>query len=171
LNKASRRAVEIAEELADGVVSAKRRAAAVRAAIEAACAAGAGFDVAADMAYKCALNDGGYAANWTVGNGPEFATEAAMVRDIVGNPFRSRSALDSGILSWNDCCVPRVAASIYAEGDFSLERMGVLADALEEAGADSVLLDHLRGPGPHVRGCRALDAAMLEAPPRHATAP
>jgi len=34
----------------------------------------------------------------------------------------------------------------------------VLADALEEAGcAETALLDHLRAPGPHVRGCWALD--------------
>jgi hypothetical protein len=34
----------------------------------------------------------------------------------------------------------------------------VLADALEEAGcADADILGHLRGPGPHVRGCFVLD--------------
>jgi hypothetical protein len=33
----------------------------------------------------------------------------------------------------------------------------VLADALEEAGADAALLDHLRGPAPHVRGCHVVD--------------
>jgi hypothetical protein len=34
----------------------------------------------------------------------------------------------------------------------------VLADALEEAGCgDGELLGHLRGPGDHVRGCRAVD--------------
>jgi hypothetical protein len=36
--------------------------------------------------------------------------------------------------------------------------MGVLADALEEAGCtDADLLGHLRGPGPHFRSCWALD--------------
>jgi hypothetical protein len=35
----------------------------------------------------------------------------------------------------------------------------VLADALEEAGCtDAALLDHLRGPGIHVRGCWVVDA-------------
>jgi len=34
----------------------------------------------------------------------------------------------------------------------------VLADALEDAGcADADLLEHLRSPGPDVRGCWALD--------------
>jgi hypothetical protein len=36
--------------------------------------------------------------------------------------------------------------------------MPVLADALEDAGCgDAELLGHLRGPGPHARGCFALD--------------
>jgi hypothetical protein len=41
------------------------------------------------------------------------------------------------------------------------ERLGVLADCLEEAGCgDGPLLAHLRSPGPHVRGCWALDHAL-----------
>jgi hypothetical protein len=37
-------------------------------------------------------------------------------------------------------------------------RLAVLADALEDAGSmDAELLEHLRGPGPHVRGCYAVD--------------
>jgi hypothetical protein len=36
-----------------------------------------------------------------------------------------------------------------------------LADALEEAGcADADILSHLRGPGPHVRGCWAVDLLL-----------
>src|SRR5262249_31573220 len=39
--------------------------------------------------------------------------------------------------------------------------LAVLADALEDAGcADAELLGHLRSPGPHVRGCWALDAVL-----------
>jgi hypothetical protein len=41
------------------------------------------------------------------------------------------------------------------------ERLAVLADALEESGCtDADILGHLRGPGPHVRGCFALDALL-----------
>jgi hypothetical protein len=37
----------------------------------------------------------------------------------------------------------------------------VLADALEEAGVrDTLLLKHLREPGPHVRGCFVIDAIL-----------
>ena len=50
------------------------------------------------------------------------------------------------------------------EGNFVSEldpaRLAVLADALEEAGADAELLAHLRSAGPHVRGCSALDAIL-----------
>jgi len=45
-----------------------------------------------------------------------------------------------------------MAQAIYADRDWST--LPVLADALEDAGcADQELLEHLRGPGPHVRGC------------------
>jgi hypothetical protein len=38
------------------------------------------------------------------------------------------------------------------------ERLALLADALEEAGcSEAAVLEHLRGPGPHVRGCWVVD--------------
>jgi hypothetical protein len=40
-------------------------------------------------------------------------------------------------------------------GHLDPTRLSILAGALEEAGC--AILGHLRGPGPHVRGCRALD--------------
>ena len=40
-------------------------------------------------------------------------------------------------------------------------RLAVLADALEEAGCtDAGVLNHLRGPGPHVRGCWVIDLCL-----------
>lgn len=42
------------------------------------------------------------------------------------------------------------------DGDDSV--LPILADALEDAGCeDTSVLQHLRGPGPHVRGCWVLD--------------
>ena len=39
--------------------------------------------------------------------------------------------------------------------------MPILADALEESGCDDAeVLDHCRGPGPHVRGCWVADLVL-----------
>ena len=46
-------------------------------------------------------------------------------------------------------------------GRLDATSLAVLADALEEAGAtDADLLNHLRGPGPHVRGCWVIDLLL-----------
>jgi hypothetical protein len=59
-------------------------------------------------------------------------------------------------LVWNDGTVTRLAQAIYEEEAF--DQMPILADALEEAGCTNAdLLAHLRDPGPHFRGCFALD--------------
>ena len=43
--------------------------------------------------------------------------------------------------------------------DFSA--MPILADALQDAGCDNAdILDHCRGPGPHVRGCWVVDLVL-----------
>jgi hypothetical protein len=47
------------------------------------------------------------------------------------------------------------------EGTLEQDRLAVLADALEEAGCGvEEILGHLRGPGPHVRGCHVVDTLM-----------
>ena len=45
-------------------------------------------------------------------------------------------------------------------GTLDPKRLAVLADALEEPGGDGELVAHLRGPGPHVRGCFVLDVLL-----------
>jgi septal ring factor EnvC (AmiA/AmiB activator) len=48
------------------------------------------------------------------------------------------------------------------EGTLDPTSLAVLADALEDAGCDQAdLLGHLRGPGPHVRGCWAAEERDL----------
>ncbi len=50
---------------------------------------------------------------------------------------------------------------ILPSGHLDAARLGVLSDALEEAGcSDAGILTHLRSPGPHVRGCWALDLVL-----------
>jgi hypothetical protein len=48
---------------------------------------------------------------------------------------------------------------MYESRDFSA--MPILADALQDAGCDSVdVLTHCRGPGPHTLGCWVVDLAL-----------
>jgi hypothetical protein len=88
----------------------------------------------------------------------EKAAQADLLRDLIGNPFRGVS-VEPGWLGWDGGIVVKLAQAIYEERAF--ERMPVLADALEEAGCtDTDILDHLRHPGPHARGCWALDLVL-----------
>ncbi len=78
---------------------------------------------------------------------------------LFGNPFRGARTIDPACRAWNGGTVPRLARIIHAH--LAFDRMPLLADALEDAGcADAELLGHLRGPGPHVRGCRAVDLLL-----------
>jgi hypothetical protein len=90
----------------------------------------------------------------------------SLVRDIFGNPFRPQAPLHPSVRAWNGGIVNLLAKAIYEErslptGTLDVQRLGVLADALEDAGsADAELLTHLRSQGTHVRGCWALDAIL-----------
>jgi hypothetical protein len=91
--------------------------------------------------------------------------QAYFLRDIFGDPFRPVS-LAPAVLAWNDATVVRLAQAAYdqrqlPEGTLDNGRLAVLADALEEAGCtDADILGHLRGTGPHVRGCRPVDLIL-----------
>jgi hypothetical protein len=67
------------------------------------------------------------------------------------------------VLQWNGGIVVRLTQAAYEQrslpdGRLDASRLAVLADALEEAGCDEQdVLGHLRGPGPHVRGCWCVD--------------
>jgi hypothetical protein len=75
-----------------------------------------------------------------------------LLRDLIGNPFRPVAVASA----WLTPTVRALAQGVYEERAF--DRLPILADALEEAGcADPDLLGHLRGPGPHVRGCWPVD--------------
>ena len=89
--------------------------------------------------------------------------QADLLRDLFGPlPFRP-VALNPAWLTFQDGAIRKLARAVYEErelpgGHLDNGRLAVLADALEEAGChDADLLGHLRGPGPHVRGCWVLD--------------
>lgn len=84
----------------------------------------------------------------------QFAQEQ-FLRDLFGNPFRPTAADPA----WLTPGVLELAGAIYDEGAF--DRLPALADALEAAGChDPDWLGHLRGPGPHLRGCWAVDLVL-----------
>jgi hypothetical protein len=92
--------------------------------------------------------------------------DLAFHRDIIGPlPFRP-VALNPAWLSWHDATIPQLARAVYEDrglpsGHLGNHRMAILADALEDAGCtDQDILGHLRGPGPHVRGCFAVDLLL-----------
>jgi hypothetical protein len=81
-----------------------------------------------------------------------------LIRDVIGNPFRP-VAVDPSLLAWNDGAILKMAKAIYDERAF--DRLPLLADALEDAGCtEADTLAHCRGPGPHVRGCWAVDLLL-----------
>jgi hypothetical protein len=89
-----------------------------------------------------------------------------LLRELFGPLLFREVKIDAAWLAWNGGTAPRLAAAAYEErslpeGTLDPARLTVLADALEEAGcSDAELLGHLRGPGPHVRGCWMVDLLL-----------
>ncbi len=109
-----------------------------------------------------------YAVSAVAGTDAEVAverqTQGDLMRCIMGNPFRPiglcATRVTPGLLS--------LAQTAYVErhpgsGYLAPSRLAVLADALEEAGcSEQAVLDHLRSPGPHVRGCWPVDLVLAK---------
>jgi hypothetical protein len=92
----------------------------------------------------------------------EWAIQCDLLRDIFGNPLRSLPQIAPSLVDLHGSTFFRLALAAYEErelpsGHLEQARLGVLADALEEAGADDELVGHLREPGPHYRGCWVVD--------------
>jgi hypothetical protein len=161
----SRRAVEVAERYADGLATEAERLAADRESADAVrpyndmsspawiAQASAGLSTATELA-------------WEVVRRPHAwlppATQATLLREVFGNPFRPPWALWEGmtgdkpaefawrikalqpLLHWHDGTVPSMAQRIYDERRW--DDMPILADALIDAGCeDGDLLRHCRG--------------------------
>ena len=85
-------------------------------------------------------------------------SHADLLRCLFGNPFRP-TVLEPDWLTRHDGKVLQLAQAFYDMG--ALDRLPELADALEEAGChDTEILAHCRQPGPHVRGCWAVDLVL-----------
>jgi hypothetical protein len=87
---------------------------------------------------------------------------SGMLKGIFGNPFR----LVSIEPTWQTPTVLAIAHAAYENrnlpaGTLDPDRLAVLADALEDAGCTSAdILNHLRQPGEHVRGCWVVDLLL-----------
>jgi hypothetical protein len=168
IRKRSQRAVEVAERFADGEATAAELASAHDAAfanedawgVRTATERETNVTYALERAVWASQEDAWQAADYVlcVASNRE---EADLLREIFGNPFRPVRAD-----RWRAApAVADLARAAYDErllpsGELDPVRLAVLADALEEAGAGGALLAHLRAPGPHVRGCWAVDLLL-----------
>jgi hypothetical protein len=102
--------------------------------------------------------DGACDATFTAGyvSPPDLrSVRGHLIRDIFGNPFRP-VAFDP---RWRTADALGLARAVYEDRAF--DRLPLLADALMDAGcAGEQILDHCRGPGPHVRGCWVVDLVL-----------
>jgi len=166
----SRRAVGVAEALADGaagpdeLAAAKTGAAAAyrlarrrtgprahRHSLAAPLAAQAVAGRAAFDPYETELLRGAQDRKEKV----ERTARAHLVREVFGNPFRPPAFSPA----WRTDTAVAVARQMYEARDFSA--MPILADALQDAGCDRAeVLDHCRGPGPHAHGCWVVDLVL-----------
>jgi hypothetical protein len=148
--------VEMAELFADGLVR-KRQMDAARAATK----AGSRFPAYGGLPRAVGHHLAWHAAEFAVARTPS-SVATALLREIFGNPFRPVTANPA----WLTSTVQSLVQAAYDErllpaGTLHNDRFAVLADALLDAGCtDDAILDHLRGPGPHVRGCFLLDALL-----------
>jgi hypothetical protein len=99
------------------------------------------------------INDGSVPANsaeWQAA----VRAQADLLREIFGT--YGRTTFDT---MWRTDAAVALARQTYDSRDFSA--MPILADALQDAGCDNTdILDHCRGPGPHVRGCWVVDLVL-----------
>src|SRR5262249_53237996 len=143
-----------------------------RAAVDAA-AVGAWRPAVASLAAVCGRPSGCISspADLTVASrdrAAEGRVQADLLRDVVGSLPFPRPPFDT---CWQTPVVRSLAQAAYEErvapdpsrpGWLVLDptRLLVLADALEEAGANAGLLGHLRQPREHVRGCWCVDVLL-----------
>jgi hypothetical protein len=101
---------------------------------------------------------------WDRGRDEETRNQCILAHDVFGNPFRPVT-IDPKWLTGN---VLGLAQAVYEgrhmpEGTLDLNRLAILADALEESGCDnSDILTHCRQWELHVRGCWVVDLLMCK---------
>jgi hypothetical protein len=175
IDERSRRAVEVAERFADGLAGDRELQSAKTGAWWAYCEEakrrnkdlrpGLAAHAAGFVAHKDAKEAAGKAASaigWVRVDAADpnaIWKTCDLIREVFGNPFRPVVIVPA----WRTPDVLALAQAAYdsrslPSGRLESARLGVLADALEDAGcAEQAILSHLRTPTPHVRGCWAVD--------------
>jgi hypothetical protein len=169
----SRKALDVAERFADGTATIDELSAARALAESAAHQASrdewedevrAKFQIDAAYEAVCAAKKAARAALICVNpivawdSIPDGLLLPDLIREIFGAPFQWVT-FDPSCLSGDNTAVKSLAAEIYDRRTF--DRFPDLANALEHRGChESSILGHLRSPGPHVRGCWALDLIL-----------
>jgi hypothetical protein len=164
-NQKCQEAIELIERFADGHLDAAGLTgaiAAVTATVKAArvreCDPFLLRDLVRRSAHWSALNIVTSASEIATYAAAERLAQADLIREIFGNPFRP-VAFDP---AWHTDTAVSLSRTMYEAREFSA--MPILADALQDAGCDhKAILDHCRGPGPHVRGCWVVDLVLGKA--------
>ena len=167
VDERSRRAVEVAEEYADGRATREQLKAAKEAASKAEEKAARLAEKAHDDYPHSAATAAWLGTSETIKQPPYAVARREMqcdlLRDVIGNPHRPLPALEP---RWLTRDVRALAKAAYEEralpaGTLGRARLALLADALEDAGCDDAdILAHLRSKGRHVRGCWAVDGLL-----------
>jgi hypothetical protein len=172
----SRAAIEIAEQFSDGLATDRQRVKALTAAKSVPVTRDALWPDAACQTLEKQITKYaslvGINAAWTLANdlAPEGrvtgsmhepyhdlarAQQAVLFREVFGNPFQD-VVIDK---RWLTPKVVDLAATLYNKRAF--DRLPTLAAALLESGCTvQQIVEHCRGPGPHVLGCWAVDLIL-----------
>jgi anti-anti-sigma factor len=94
---------------------------------------------------------------FTIFSEQDHSTICAVIRAGFGNVSRPADFSPQ----WRTATAIAIACQMSETRDF--HAMPILADALQDAGCDSAqILDHCRGPGPHICGCWVVDLVLAQ---------
>jgi catechol 2,3-dioxygenase-like lactoylglutathione lyase family enzyme len=149
-----RAAIQVAEAFADGTAG-ENELRAARLACKSAGESAAWYAAASNPAV--AARNAALSAQSANPGDAERVAQAALLRDIFGNPFRPVVVEER----WRTPAVVELARTIYESDPRQAGGHVRLAEALAAAGCDcAAILEHCRGDGPHVRGCWVLDMIL-----------
>jgi hypothetical protein len=101
-----------------------------------------------------ALQNDGVQSDWS----SIREVQVSLLYDLIGHLARP-SAIVSSWMTSHEGTVPKMARTIYEEGQF--HDLPILADALADAGCDDQnLLSHCREHPQHIRGCWVIDTIL-----------